>query len=529
MRPWRFLVLVALVLAPLPQAAGHGGVQDGHPNEPTPQEPQPPAAVEGYTGPGREPYLNYYQGAWTYGRFTATPLQAQSPRDIRGSGDWLVWEDVAAGDIYAHNVPAGTGFYLTRDDNVQRSPDIDGNLVVWEEYRAGRASVVVGYFLDTGETRLLSRAPGNNRNPSVNGSLVAWENDADRARDVWAYDATNDTEFPIALGPDRQSDPLVLDGRVYYRELRFNVWDLFAVDAATGQVEQVTSDVNIQAPPFTDGTNVLYLTQRDGAWRLDVYDPARAKVTAAPLAFTDAAPTPVDGDRLLQTARDGAVRQLVARNVTSGVSMHVTGSLVLTTDPWLDGRTAYLAVSTKNGTSLLALDVSPFAWSERPDLAITSPRSGARWTGLATIQGVFRVPGAWAQPTTFTYRVDDQPPVAIPVTDRFRFQVDPEGLEPGRHQVVVRATFREGPPVEANILLLLPTAGDETIDVAELGEMYHAARVAYTMRQYVTDNPASFLLLALVLLLLVVLILRLWVWLRPAKRRVEVEYVPPES
>jgi len=218
----------------------------------------------------------------------------------------------------------------------------------------------------------------------------------------------------------------------------------------------------------------------------------------------------------------------VARNLTTGASMHVTGNLALTSEPWLDGRTAWLAVSTRNGTSLVAFEVSPFAFADRPDLSITSPRSGARWTSVANVQGVFRLPGDWAQPTTFTYRVDDLPPVAIPVAERFRFQVDPQDFEPGRHQVVVRATFREGPPVEANILLLLPTVADERIDVEQLGQTYHAARVAFTVRQYVTENPASFLLVALVLLLLVVLALRVWVWLRPARRRIEVEYVPPE-
>lgn len=529
MRPRSLVVLAVLLLAPLaPPAAGHGTEHDPgteHPPAPAPD----PVGLEGYTGPGREAYLNYYQGAWMYGRFTATPLGDQYPRDVRGSGDWLVWEDAAAGDIYAFNVPAGTGFYLTRDDNVQRAPDVSGNVVVWEEYRAGRASVVYAYFLDTGETRLLSRTPGNNRNPSVDGHLVAWENDADRARDVWAYDVTNQTEFPVALGPDRQSDPLVLDGRVYYREHRFNVWDLFAVDAETGDVEQVTADTAIQSPPFTNGQDVLFLTQEDGAWQLHRYDPERGRVLRTPLAFQDTSPTPASGSNVLQTARDDPYRQLVARNVTSGVSMHVSGNLVLTSDPWLDGHTAYLAVATRNGTSLLALEVSPFAFSPRPEVTIVTPRSGVRWTSVATIQGTLALPGEWAQPTTFTYRLNDEPPVSIPVGERYRFQLDPADREPGRHQLVVRATFREGPPVEDNILLLLPTPDDtNVVDVEKLGQMYHDQRVAFAMRQYVTENPAVFLLAALVLLLIVVLLVRLWMWLRPATRRVEVEYVPPE-
>lgn len=528
------LGLLLVLLAPLaPQAAGHGGETHGtaqpDPAHDVPEEPPREAMLRGYTGPGREPYLNYFEGAWIFGRFTATPLPNQTPLGLTGSGDWLVWEDAASRDIFAYSVPAGTGFYLNRDLNAQRAPAIDGNVVVWEETRSGRATSIYAYFLDTGETRLVSKTPGNNRNPSVRDGLIAWENDGDRNFDIWAYDVENGTEFPIATGKDRQSDPLVLDGKVYYREYRFNIWDLFAVDAFTGERTQVTSDTAMEAAPFTNGEDVFFQKQYSRAWKLHKHSPGEERTVETPLSFQDSSPTPVSGDRLLYAARDLTFRQLVARNVTSGESLHVTGDLVLTTEPWLDGTVAYVPVLTASGTSLLQIEVSPFAWVEKPEIKLLSPRSGARWGGPVTVVGVFVKPAEWAEPATFTYRVDEDPPVALSPEGQFRFVLDPSDREAGRHQVVLRATFREGPPVEANVLLLVPDATQRSVDVEALGQSYHDQRITGVMRQYLYDNPASVPLLALVLLLLVVIAVRVWVTWRPMRRRrVVAEYVPPE-
>lgn len=532
--PARSPALVALALLLLqPLAAAHEGEHEPSDPEPAPEtveEVRRPAALRGYTGPGREPYFNYFEGAWMYGRLTATPLEGQYPRDMRGSGEWLVWEDAYSRDIYAHNVAAGSGFYLTRDAAIQQKPRIDGNVVVWEEYKDTRGADIVAYFLDTGEMRLLSKTPGNNRNPSVRDGLVAWENDRNKTLDIYAYDVQNATEFPLVLGEDRQSDPLVLHGLVYYRAYRFNIWDLFVVDPKTGISTQLTSDIAMQAAPFTNGEDVYFNSQYFTAWALDKYDVDTGRLSRTRLKFQDVTPPAASGDRILQVARDLTFRQLVARNLTSGESMHVTGDLLLTTDPWLDDDTAYVSIPTKSGVSLLTLKISPFAWVAKPEIVLTTPRSGASWGGPLTVQGILRLPGDWAEPTTFTYRVDGEAPVALAPEDRFRFSLDPEDREQGRHILVVRATFRDGPPIEANLLLLVPSSAQRGIDVEAAGEYYHDAVIQGILRQYVYENPASFVLIVLVILVLIVLAIRLYVVLRPVRRaKVEIEYVAPDE
>ena len=528
MSPRKVPALLMLLVLALPGALAHGEENHVEPGR-EPDTGESLAPNSGYTGPGREPYVSFIEGVWLYGQASVSPLHHNTPRHIRGWDGWLVWEDSSRGDIYLHGVDAGTGYYLTNDPYLQRNPEIWGNVVVYEDYRHGRADVYA-HFIDTGETRRLSTGPGNHRNPSIHGDLVAWESDRNRTGDVWAISLLQGEEFPIHDGPDKESDPLVLDGVVYFRTYRFNVWDVMGYEVEAGELYQLTNDARMQSAPFTNGREVLFLTQTETAgWRLDRYDAARERPVATPIRAPDSSRLPASGDHLVQQARDVGWVQLVARNITSGTTTHVSGNLALVTDPHIEERTVYAAVKTKTGVSLLALDVSPFAFGKQPSLTITSPtRSVMPWVRPLVVQGLLTTGPGWNEPVTFTYRINDQAPQVIPPGQTWRVTLDPYGFTEGNHEVRFRATFREGPPVEASLTLVVPLKNAQ-VDVAELGPQWHAAKTMAALQDYVLDNPASWLLIPLVLILALLLLIRLWLILRPRREIIVAEYVPQET
>lgn len=527
---WKSLAF-ALLLA-LPLASPVGGAQ----SEDTPgvaiinddgeNELSPPAA--GYTGPGQKPYVNFFEGIWFYGQVSATPLTQQQPVNLQGSGEWLVWEDASRGDIFAYNIPAGAGQYLTNDRALQRNVAIDGGVVVWEDYRNSTRADIYAYFLDTGETRRISEGPGNHQDPDIRGDLIVWEDDREGNGDIWGYSLANQTQFPVFVGPDRESDPVIVGDDVYFRTYRFNVWDILGVDLATGEAVQVTSDVGIQGAPFTNGKDLYFVSQFFTAWQLDTWDAEAREVKPTRFRFQDTTRLAISGDHLVAAVRDSLNRQLVAQNLTTFTSTHVSGSLPLTTEPHVDGRTVYLTARTQKGLVLLTVDVSPFAFGKRPELTLVSPRSGSPWTGPVVAEGILTADGSWNEPATFTYRLDDAPPIAVPYTQKWRFTLDPAGVEPGRHTVTIRATYREGPPVERSFQLFIPIPGS-TVDVEKAGAEFHAARVVATLNLWFLDNPASYAVIVLVLVLVALLIIRVWLMLKPRRERLVVEYVPPDE
>lgn len=523
----RCLGILLVLLLCAPSALAHGG--DAHTSPSHVDAPSAePTIPEGYTGPGREPYVSYFQGTWLYGAMSATPLPGQYPRNIRGDGEWLVWEDAARSDIYLFNVAAGQGYYVTADRFAQRNPEISDGIVVWEDYRNYNRADVYAYFIETGETRRISTGPGNHRNPSIDSPIVAWEDDRNNSADIWAASLLNHTEWPVSTLDERESDPLVVGTEVFWRTYRFNVWDIVGYDAATGERFQVTSDTSIQSAPFTNGRDVLFLTQFYSGWELDRYDTRAQRVVETSLRMQDTTPTPASGEHMLRSARDVGYTQLVAQNLTNGATSHVSGNLLLTTDPFLMGRTAFATVRTPNGTSLLALDVSPFAWGKRPELTLTSPSSTVAWVRPIVVQGVLTAGPSWAEPVTFTYRLNDGAPQAIAPSERWRFTLDNAGVEPGNHLLTVRATFREGPPVESSVTLVVP-APSRSVDVEQAGPAFHAARIMSEFNLYVVQNPAAYVLIPAVLLILALVGIRLWLAIRPRRALSTIEYVPPDD
>jgi len=211
-----------------------------------------------------------------------------------------------------------------------------------------------------------------------------------------------------------------------------------------------------------------------------------------------------------------------------GASNHISGNLLLLTSPVLEGRTVYAIVRTTEGASLVMLEVSPFAFSKRPSLTISSPSSNSAWLRPVTVAGMLTAGSDFTEPTTFTYRLNEDPPQVIPPAKNWRFTLDPAGLNAGSHTVTVRATFREGPPVTASINLIIPAASSE-VNVVDAGAAYHAARLLGEFQLYVLDNPASWALIPLVLILVAIAAFRFWLWMKPRRQRGIVEYVVPDE
>jgi hypothetical protein len=521
-----------LALLVLPGVLAHGGVEDEdryYANRPEPSERTPPALPEGYTGPGREPYLSYFEGVWLYGKMSATAIGGQHPTDMDADGDWVVWEDANRSDIYAYSISAGQGYYLTNDAAQQHHPRVSGNIVVYEDMRSQLRPSVYAYFLDTGETRRLSNASHAVRSPDIDFPIVAWVDENITNPDIWAYSLLNNTGWNIHDGTDRDSEPVVVKDSVFWRTYRYNIFDIIGHDTTLDESVQVTTDGAIQSAPFTNGEYLLYLTNTyESGWAADTYRLDTMLPHRLPFTLPDSSKNSASGEALVRLAHDVDYAQIVVRNLTNGATNHVSGDLLLTTPPVILDRTVFGAVRTKEGVSLLQLQVSPFAFAKKPTLTIAGPADGTAWLRPLVVNGYLDAGPEFTEPTTFTYRVDDQPPQIIPPGLRWRFTLDPNGVEPGRHLVTLRATFREGPPVTEGFSLNIP-APSQSVDVARAGPAFHAARLLGEFHAYILDNPASYVLIPLVLLILVLIVVRLWLWLRPKRKRAVVEYIVPED
>jgi beta propeller repeat protein len=122
-------------------------------------------------------------------------------------GDIVVWADNYFGDmdIYAakwHGLPArgihgqdghATGmdmplpveFAITTNESEQTNPDIDRNIVVWQDNRNGDWDIY-GYNLTTRREFQITDNPHDQTNPAVSGNTVVWEDSRDGNLQIFA-------------------------------------------------------------------------------------------------------------------------------------------------------------------------------------------------------------------------------------------------------------------------------------------------------------------------------------------------------
>lgn len=155
------------------------------------------------------------------------------------AGDALVWSSGSVGAwIYHRDLTTSQTRVIFQSTELQnpRGPVTDGRYVAWSmrDLTSGRNIVsIMAYDLLTGELVTVLEHTGSKEhrsNVAISNGVVIWEdwrnNTDDFERydlDVWGFDLTTRTAFPIATGPGNQHEPWINGDMV--------VW----VDDSTGQ------------------------------------------------------------------------------------------------------------------------------------------------------------------------------------------------------------------------------------------------------------------------------------------------------
>ncbi|MDD5307251.1 MAG: hypothetical protein PHU25_08015, partial [Deltaproteobacteria bacterium] len=157
---------------------------------------------------------------------------------VRADGDYVIWEDgqdIGLPDIWAHKISTGKTWNLTNHQSGQWLPRMDGTRVVWSDLRNGPNPSLDGslahqdiYMHDfvTGETTGITNANWIHYGPDISGDRIVWEDyracsdpnnkyDWDGI-DIWTYDLKTKTEHQLTSYPGSESEPQVDGDRVYY-------------------------------------------------------------------------------------------------------------------------------------------------------------------------------------------------------------------------------------------------------------------------------------------------------------------------
>ncbi|MBN1132452.1 MAG: choice-of-anchor D domain-containing protein [Bacteroidales bacterium] len=201
----------------------------------------------------------------------------QSAPDI--DGDIVVWEDNRNEnyDIYMLNLETGDTTQITDDPADQRNPRVWGERVVWEDYRNGDRDIFMHDSI-RGEIAVCT-ASQNQSTPDIYGARIVWSDSRDWKTDIYMYDLDTKQE-ELICGADRaQYTPSISGNFIAWQDYRNDNPDIYMYNLNNGQEMAVADHSSEQANPVVwaestlDKVRVAYADKRYSTWDICIYYP----------------------------------------------------------------------------------------------------------------------------------------------------------------------------------------------------------------------------------------------------------------
>jgi beta propeller repeat protein len=177
-------------------------------------------------------------------------------------GDYVVWIDYRHnndGDVYLYNISKQKEQRITGDLAVPSELNIQGNYIVWTDRREGKSDIYA-YDIRKRKERKLSTS-GKAGSPSVEGPIVAWQDQRNGNYDIYYYNFHKGSEYRVGDNKYDQMHPHVFLGRIVYEDKRHGGRDIYLYRISKGKEERLTKSGKAKSYPQLGEESVIYLEQ----------------------------------------------------------------------------------------------------------------------------------------------------------------------------------------------------------------------------------------------------------------------------
>ncbi|MHC4221216.1 MAG: hypothetical protein ACYST9_02245 [Planctomycetota bacterium] len=229
-------------------------------------------------------------------------------------GNIVVWEDYRLiSGIYGYNLETEIEFPVYTTSASIDDLDISGEKVAWQEWRNGNNDIY-GYNLET-ETEFPICTDANHQySPSIDGNIVVWADSRNGNSDIYAYDINTTTEFPICIDSAGQGSPEISNNIVVWTDVRNGNYDIYGYNLDTQTEFPICiDDVDIMSP-IISGNYVVWSVENGEYLDIYCYD----------LTSGFKFPVSIDGDyRLIPTTNGNTI--ILGKSDLSDSERHLYG------------------------------------------------------------------------------------------------------------------------------------------------------------------------------------------------------------
>lgn len=184
-------------------------------------------------------------------------------------GERIVWEDWRNGhdgDIYLYDIATGTETQITTNSAPQWFPAISGDWVVWLDGRIGGQGVYAYNLATMTENRI--SGPSAWVPLGISGDRIVWAERPSGNWDIYLYDLAAHTQTRITTDASGQWHPAISGDRIVWD----NGADIFLYDLASGETTQITTDPAVQEFPDISGDRIVWQDRRHVNTDIYMYD-----------------------------------------------------------------------------------------------------------------------------------------------------------------------------------------------------------------------------------------------------------------
>ncbi len=217
--------------------------------------------------------------------FVVSPLIAetgvQSVPDI--DDNLIVWQDTRTGhsDIYLYDLKTKQEKSLLEGfpavTQWQGFPAISGYRIAWADGRSGAANldIYASYPTGTGNAiKQITTDSGEQTIPQIDGNQIVWADMRSGDWDIYMYDLGTMQETAICSAPGKQTNPSISNGLIVWEDYRNGNADIYGYKTYTGEEFVVCDDPHDQINPVASGytvTSVFWQDNRLGKWNIYIY------------------------------------------------------------------------------------------------------------------------------------------------------------------------------------------------------------------------------------------------------------------
>jgi len=166
-------------------------------------------------------------------------------------------------DIWAVNLATKAEFPIYIGADSQSNPQVSGNWVLYTSYPEGNGNPELYIYQVDGSSppRIIAGNTGYGPyDPALDGNLVVWKNVVNQVPGIYAYSLLNGSEFPIAIGSDtNNTSPDIQGNIVVWKNSSEKGSYIFGYNLATGLEFAISPDPGNRDYPVVYGDVVAWL------------------------------------------------------------------------------------------------------------------------------------------------------------------------------------------------------------------------------------------------------------------------------